>query len=161
MKTTDTLVLFWRTPEIYSNWHPAKFTDGKVEFDNSEQYMMVKKAELMGDLSMAAHMLTVSDPSELKKLGRQVHNYDEALWEENRMAVMVEGCFLKFSQNPAMRDELLATGDRLIVEASPYDKVWGIGLEENDLRSLDPTQWQGRNLLGEALMQVREKLRNQ
>lgn len=159
MKTTATMVLFWRTPEIYSNWHPARFREAGVQFENSEQYMMWRKALLMGDTAMAERMLTVSDPRVLKDLGRQVQNYDESLWERERLAVMVRGCYLKFSQNEAMQAELLATGDRLLVEASPYDKIWGIGLEESDPRCLDKSQWQGRNLLGEALMIVRDLLR--
>lgn len=160
MKTTDALVLFWRTREIYSNWHPARFVDeGGRAFENSEQFMMWGKATLMGDHLMAERMLAVSDPKALKAMGRQVKGYDDARWVAHRLAVVVQGCYLKFSQNPAMKAELLATGDRMLVEASPDDRIWGIGLEESDPRCLDRAQWQGLNLLGEALMVVRELLR--
>ncbi|KWA84048.1 hypothetical protein WL29_22030 [Burkholderia ubonensis] len=160
MKITDALVLFWRTREIYSNWHPAAFTDDEGRrFANSEQFMMWAKALIMGDLAMAARMLTVSDPKTLKGMGRQVQNYQDALWVKHRLAVMVQGCYLKFSQNPAMKAELLATGDRILVKASPEDSIWGIGLEESDPRCLDQRQWKGLNLLGEALMVVRALLR--
>jgi len=160
MKTTPTMVLFWRTPEIYSNWHPARFTaeDG-VQFDLSEQSMMWAKAHIMGDHAMAARMLTVTSGRKLKEMGRDVKNYQEALWLKHRLAVMVHSCYLKFSQNPAMKAELLATGDRILVEASPDDTNWGIGLEESDPRCLDQSQWLGLNLLGEALMIVRALLR--
>ncbi|KVP75120.1 NADAR family protein [Burkholderia ubonensis] len=160
MKITDALVLFWRTREIYSNWHPAKFVaESGQAFDNSEQFMMWAKACIMGDLEMAAKMLTVSDPKTLKAMGRQVQNYQEALWVMYRRSVMVHGCYLKFCQNPAMKAQLLATGDRILVEASPDDVIWGIGLEESDPRCLDRQQWKGLNLLGEALMVVRALLR--
>lgn len=162
MKITDALVLFWRTREIFSNWHPAAFTDEEGRrFANSEQFMMWAKALIMGDLAMAARMLTVSDPKTLKDMGRQVQNYQEALWVKHRLAVMVHGCYLKFSQNLAMKAELLATGDRILVEASPDDSIWGIGLEESDPRCLDRQQWKGLNLLGEALMVVRALLREE
>ncbi|NTX29776.1 NADAR family protein [Burkholderia pyrrocinia] len=161
MKTTNTMVLFWRTAEIYSNWHPAAFADAGIKFSNSEQYMMWRKAALFGDQQSAAAMLSVSDPKKLKDMGRAVKGYQEEVWERERVDVMIRGCYLKFSQNPAMRDELLATGDRLLVEASPYDTIWGIGLDEGDPRALDQGQWRGRNLLGHALMQVRQMLRNE
>ena len=161
MKTTDSLVLFWRTPEVYSNWHPAAFVDETGQsFDNSEQFMMWAKAYIMGDVVKAAGMLTVSDPKTLKAMGRQVRNYQESLWAKHRLAVMVHGCYLKFSQNAAMKAELLATGGRILVEASPYDRIWGIGLEETDPRCLHRSQWDGLNLLGEALMLVRTLLRD-
>jgi ribA/ribD-fused uncharacterized protein len=162
MKTTETLVLFWRTAEIYSNWHrPAKFVDEDGQaFDNSEQFMMWGKSRVMGDVEMAAAMLAEADPKELKKLGRKVKNWNEALWKKYRLPVMVHGCYLKFSQNPAMKAELLATGERILAEASPEDRIWGIGLEESDPRCLDTNTWDGLNLLGEALMIVRALLRD-
>lgn len=160
MKTTTHQVLFWRTAEIYSNWHPAAFVDENGQrFVNSEQFMMWGKAQLMGDTAMAAKMLTVSNPKALKDLGRAVKPFIEARWLEHRLAIMVHGCYLKFTQNPAMAAELLATGMRVLVEASPHDRIWGIGLEESDPRCLDESQWLGLNLLGRALMIVRELLR--
>jgi ribA/ribD-fused uncharacterized protein len=161
MKTTETLVLFWRTAEIYSNWNPAQFVDENGQpFDNSEQFMMWAKALLMGDCEMAAAMLLEANPEKLKKLGRQVKNWNEALWKKYRLPVMVHGCYLKFSHSAARRAEMLATGERVLVEASPEDRIWGIGLEESDPRCLDKMQWDGLNLLGEALMIVRTLLRD-
>lgn len=160
MKTTPQMVLFWRTAEIYSNWHPAAFVDEDGRhFANSEQFMMWGKALVMGDLAMAETMLTESNPKALKALGRQVTPYIEERWVEHRLPVMVHACYLKFSQNPAMKADLLATGERLLVEASPDDNIWGIGLEESDPRCLDKDQWLGLNLLGAALMVVRVLLR--
>lgn len=160
MKLTPSMVLFWRTAEIYSNWHPATFVDENGQcFANSEQFMMWAKALVMGDTGMAARMLGVSNPKKLKGMGRDVTPYSESRWVERRLAVMVHACYLKFSQNPAMKTELLATGERILVEASPDDTTWGIGLDESDPRCLDKDQWLGLNLLGDALMIVRVLLR--
>lgn len=161
MKTTPQMVLFWRTAEIYSNWHPATFVDEEGRpFENSEQFMMWGKARVMGDVGMAETMLSESNPKALKALGRQVTPYIEERWIDHRLAVMVHACYLKFSQNPAMKADLLATGERILVEASPDDRIWGIGLEESDPRCLDKDLWQGLNLLGAALMVVRLLLRD-
>lgn len=161
MKQTDAMVLFWRTNDIYSNWYPASFFDAVTgtKFANTEQHMMWAKAMLFQNFELAMRMLQVTDPAELKKMGREVQGYDDALWTEHRLHVVTEGNFLKFSQNPKLGLELLATGDRIIAEASPVDKIWGIGLEESDPRCLDQAQWQGQNLLGLALMAVRDRLR--
>lgn len=158
MKTTETMVLFWQTPEVYSNWNMLGFIENGIEFQLSEQYMMWCKAMFFGDRETAAAILKETDARTIKYLGRAVKGYHEEAWESVRMAVMVRGCWLKFSQSAAARAEILATGDRILVEASPYDKVWGIGLTEDDPRALDQTQWLGRNLLGLALMEVRRLL---
>ncbi|RBB31883.1 DUF1768 domain-containing protein [Burkholderia reimsis] len=152
------MVLFWRTADIYSNWHPASFVEDGIQFANTEQYMMWRKAKLFGNDELAVAMLAISNPRKLKALGRTVQGYQEDVWERERVLVMVRACYLKFSQNSAMREELLATGERLLVEASPDDCVWGIGLAEDDPRALSLSQWQGRNLLGYALMEARRML---
>ncbi|MEX3984130.1 NADAR family protein [Paraburkholderia sp. EG287A] len=159
MKTTDTMVLFWQTPEVYSNWHVLGFRESDIEFVHSEQYMMWCKAMLFGDAATAAAILKETDARTIKYLGRAVKGYQESAWQRVRMPMMVRGCWLKFSQNAAARAEILATGDRILVEASPYDMLWGIGLTEDDPRALDQQRWLGRNLLGEALMEVRRLLR--
>lgn len=153
------MVLFWRTADVYSNWHPSPFIEDGVSFANAEQYLMWRKAKLFGDEEMAARMLATTNPKTLKDLGRKVKGYDEAMWERARLSVMVQGCLHKFGQSPLLKATLLGTGQKLLVEASPYDKIWGIGLEEEDPRCLDTARWQGRNLLGEALMTARELLR--
>jgi ribA/ribD-fused uncharacterized protein len=159
MKTTENMVLFWGKQDIYSNWHPASFeADGKL-FANSEQYMMWRKAtRFPGNQELAAAMLRTPDPAELKAMGRMVQNFVELVWQRERLDIMVAGCYAKFSWNSALRDELLATGDRILVEASPYDRIWGIGLRATDPDALDPTKWRGLNLLGQALMLVRDRL---
>jgi len=160
MRTTPDFVFFWKTAEIYSNWHPSVFTDADGHrFVNSEQYLMYHKALLMQDIETAQQILRETNPGKIKALGRQVCNFDEALWEDQRLAIMEAGCYLKFMQNPAMRTSLLATGRRTLVEASPVDMIWGIGLSQDDASCEDATQWPGRNLLGIALTHVRERIR--
>jgi ribA/ribD-fused uncharacterized protein len=98
-------------------------------------------------------------PKEFKTLGKLVKNYDDTIWNLHKDRIVIEGNYAKFSQNPALKDFLLSTGDKILVEASPLDKIWGIGLEESDDRVLDPAQWLGENHLGFALMTVRDMLR--
>lgn len=159
MRTTPTHVFFWRTAEIYSQWHPSRFRDGDLVFAHAEQYMMYHKAMIFGDVAIAARIMQETDPCKIKALGRQVSGFIEAIWKTRRMDVLVRGNYLKFTQNSAMRDELMASDERVLVEASPDDDICGIGLEENDPRVDDPTQWLGCNLLGKALMIVRTLIR--
>jgi len=102
--------------------------------------------------------MDTSDPARQKKLGRLVKNFDEKVWNEQAIDIVKMGCFEKFNQNPEFKKKLLATGNRRIAEASPYDKIWGIGLGENDAAALDPDKWQGKNWLGIVLMHVRDRL---
>ncbi len=158
MRTTPHMMLFWRTDDIYSNWHPSPFTDDKKHYMNAEQYMMAAKARLFGDSETEAAILKETSPREMKALGRKIRNFSEGTWVEHRDQIMYDACLLKFSQNAKMKAELLATGDRELVEASPHDAIWGIGLEEDDPRAEDKSQWLGLNLLGKALMRTRKAL---
>jgi len=121
--------------------------------------MMYQKAIMFGDINTAHAILLTGNPKEQKDLGRMVSNYDDAVWSAKRVEVMVEGLFEKFNQNPLLKEALLNTGDTIIVEASPVDRIWGIGLAEDDPRALIETQWLGKNLLGRVLMKVRDDLR--
>jgi len=142
-----------------SQWWPCTFVLEGQSFASAEHYMMWRKALLFGDSSVAAQVLASSDPSEAKALGRAVAGYDDAVWSSARLEIVTEGNLAKFDQNPELRSFLLATGDRMLVEASPLDRVWGIGLAADDPRALDPASWLGLNLLGEALTAVRTRLR--
>jgi len=97
-----------------------------------------------------------TDPAQQKQLGRAVNNFDSALWNQHKFGIVWSGNYLKFSQHEDLRRRLLSTGDKIIVEASPVDRVWGIGLAAQDERILDPTNWRGQNLLGKVLMSVRQ-----
>jgi len=142
-----------------SQWSKSPFKELGITFNCAEQYMMYKKASLFGDNETAKKILATNSPKEQKRLGRQVKNFDEKIWNSHKVKIVLRGNLLKFSQNPDLKKELLATGDELLAEANPYDKVWGIGLTAIDKDALYPHKWKGQNLLGKILMKVREELR--
>ncbi|MFF8944658.1 NADAR family protein [Streptomyces sp. NPDC014864] len=141
-----------------SQWWPAPFTVDGVEYATAEHWMMASKARLFGDAEAEREALGAPNPALAKKAGRLVRGFDEATWERERFRVVAEGSAHKFAAHPELRAFLLGTGDRVLVEASPVDRVWGIGLAADDERAADPEQWRGPNLLGFALMRARERL---
>ena len=159
MKTTDKFLFFWQG--IYSNWSAAPFVMSGHQFSNSEQAFMWLKAKFFGDEEVAAKILLDPTPNGVKALGRQVKNYNDVAWGTVREEKMYRACLEKFGQNHAMGAELLSTGNKILVEASPYDKIWGIGMAENDAGVEDKANWKGLNLLGEVLVKVRTTLRNE
>lgn len=156
MKITDTHVYFWNG--FMSNWFKSKFSVKGYTYNCGEQYMMHMKALLCGDVPTANKIMESQFPSEQKFFGRCVQNYDEAAWSANRVHLMVVGLREKFKQNPSLGKQLKDTGDRIIVEASPEDTIWGVGLHETDPLILDEKNWKGQNLLGQVLMKVRETI---
>ncbi len=156
---THNFTFFWQNRSPFSNWYPSIFTHNGITFSRGEQYMMYQKAIMFGDINTAHAILLTGNPKEQKDLGRMVSNYNDAVWSAKRVEIMVEGLFEKFNQNPLLKEALLNTGDTIIVEASPVDRIWGIGLAEDDPRALDQSKWLGQNLLGITLMQVRDAIR--
>lgn len=142
----------------FSQWFPAEFTVHGIRYATAEHWMMAEKARLFDDGLALAQVLAKDDPAAAKAAGRAVRGFDEAVWRRHRFDIVVRGNFAKFEQHPPLRDFLFATGARVLVEASPVDPVWGIGLAAGDPRAQDPMQWQGLNLLGFALMAVRDAL---
>ena len=141
-----------------SNWYVSNFSrDGYLYFA-MEQYITHRKALTFGDAEIAEQVMHSFDFEEMKALGRKVRNYDNRVWNGIRQIVVYEGLLAKFSQDPELKQKLLATGDALLAEAEAYDPIWGIGLAMEDERNRDPEAWEGQNLLGFALMQVRQKL---
>jgi ribA/ribD-fused uncharacterized protein len=141
-----------------SQWFPASFeVDGHI-YKNTEQYMMAQKAKLFDDHEIFSKILLTGNPKEIKALGRLVKNYQDDQWKQHRFDIVVKGNLAKFSQNKAMGQFLLNTRDKVLVEASPFDKIWGIGVAEQDHTAEKPILWQGLNLLGFALMEVRKQL---
>jgi ribA/ribD-fused uncharacterized protein len=120
---------------------------------------MPAKALLFGDTETAERIRTAPHPEAAKALGREVRGFDEQLWAERRFDLVVAGNLAKFGQHPDLRDFLLGTGSRVLVEASPLDRVWGTGLAAADDQATSPEHWRGLNLLGFALMEVRHRLR--
>lgn len=141
-----------------SNWYLSSFTYGGTAFSSMEQYMMYRKAVCFGDEGIAAKILATDNVAEIKALGRRVSGYDENLWNGVRQIVVYEGLWAKFSQNPGLKEKLKGTGKAFLAECAVQDRIWGIGLSMRDPRRLDRSRWQGQNLLGYALMMVREKL---
>lgn len=142
-----------------SQWWPCRFSVDGVEYNCAEQYMMASKARTFGDSETFGKIMQTSKPKLIKSLGRQVRNFDERTWDAVKYDVVVDGNMAKFSQNPELKSFLLSTGDAKLVEASPVDRIWGVGLAENDPSITDETKWQGLNLLGKALMAVRARLK--
>ncbi|CAN0396177.1 unnamed protein product, partial [Scytosiphon promiscuus] len=124
-----------------------------------EQYIMAEKARLFGDSHSLTLIMNTANPSAHKNFGRRVKNFHEPTWEFERQNICLTGCFAKFSQNPVLREYLLNTGDRTLAEASPFDKIWGIGLRANHRFATQPHRWPGLNLLGYTLMSTRRLLR--
>jgi len=145
-------------PGCLSQWWPSPFIVGGVRYATAEHYMMVGKARLFGDEATAARMLTARSPGAVKALGRQVQGFDQTMWDAHRFDLVVAGNVAKFGQHTDLREYLSRTGSRILVEASPVDRVWGIGLAATDPRAYDPAQWRGLNLLGFALMHARARL---
>lgn len=144
--------------EVFSQWYPAPFTLEGTTYATAEHYMMAEKARLFGDEATRAAIIRAAHPDQAKKLGRLVHGFEEALWNAARFTIVVRGNEAKFSQHPALREFLLGTGSRVLVEASPVDAIWGIGLAQDHPKAAYPAEWRGLNLLGFALMDVREQL---
>ncbi len=141
-----------------SNWYPSKFTVNDVDFSSMEQYMMYKKAVCFGDKDMANKILATDDVAEIKAFGRLVANYNESCWNEVRQIVVFEGLTAKFSQNEDLKAKLKATDNSILAECAVKDRIWGIGLSMNNPDRLQIDKWKGQNLLGYALMMVRERL---
>jgi ribA/ribD-fused uncharacterized protein len=156
MKITDKYVFFWNG--IYSQWHKVPMVVDGIEYNSCEQYMMHRKALLFGDTETANLILAEKNPREQKKFGRMVKNFDKALWDKKCLAIVYEGNLAKFSQNEDLKRELLSTRDRILVEASPVDFIWGIGMHEDDEGVENPKNWKGLNLLGQAITLVKQTL---
>jgi ribA/ribD-fused uncharacterized protein len=141
-----------------SQWFPSPFTVAGVCYPTAEHYMMAGKADIFGDLASRNAILSTPDPAAAKALGRHVGGFTEDLWASRRWDLVIEGNLNKFDQNPPLRSYLIGTGRRILVEASPRDPIWGIGLAEHAPGARNPSAWPGDNLLGFALMEVRSRL---
>lgn len=142
----------------FSQWWRAGFFAGGVKYFTAEQFMMAEKARLFGDSEVLAEILREADPSKVKALGRKVRGYDDVRWGARRFDAVTEGSIAKFGSSVELRAYLLATGEKVLVEAAPRDQIWGIGLGRENPLVREPAKWRGRNLLGFALMRARAVL---
>jgi ribA/ribD-fused uncharacterized protein len=143
---------------VLSQWWPSTFDVDDLTYSSAEQFMMAEKARLFGDELTRQRIMANSSPRKVKALGRTISNFVGHVWSENRFDIVVRGNVAKFGQNEQLSDYLASTGASVLVEASPFDSVWGIGVSAEDPRAADPNEWPGLNLLGFALMNARRLL---
>jgi ribA/ribD-fused uncharacterized protein len=146
--------------ECLSQWYPAPFELDGHTYATTEHFMMAEKARLFGDEATRAAIITAPHPDVAKRLGRTIGGFEDDVWNAARFDIVVRGNEVKFSQHLELRTFLLTTGTRVLVEASPVDAIWGIGLAQDDARAVNPAAWRGLNLLGFALMEVRARLQS-
>jgi len=159
-------IFFWgnvKTDQItrscFSQWYEQSFEiEGNVYY-TAEHWMMAEKARLFNDMQIHHEIINTSKPGKVKELGRMIRNFDQQVWDHNKYDIVVKGNLNKFSQNESLKKFLLSTNDRILVEASPLDRIRGIGLAADDEKVMDPHHWEGTNLLGFALMDVRDLLK--
>lgn len=143
-----------------SQWWEADFVIDGLKYRSSEHYMMAEKARLFSDELRLEKILNCRSAAEAKKLGRQVEGFNQSIWEDHRYDIVKRGNLYKFSQNIELKEFLLQTKNRILVEASPVDSIWGIGLASDDNNAMNPKKWRGLNLLGFALMEVRDEIQS-
>jgi ribA/ribD-fused uncharacterized protein len=144
----------------FSQWFERGFDWKGINYPTAEHWMMAEKARLFMDYEMLEHILNARTAPEAKKLGRKVKGFDISFWAQHCESIVQNGNYLKFTQHEDLKTFLLGTGDRILVEASPYDNIWGIGMKAGDEGIEYPQNWKGKNLLGYALMAVRDKIRD-
>ena len=142
----------------FSQWYESEFSNSGVKYMTAEHFMMAEKTKLFKDHRTYEKIANASNPGQAKSLGREVVGFDETVWEQRRFDIVIKGNMLKFEQNANLKEFLLNTGDRVLVEASPVDKIWGAGLSADNHKIDNPNLWRGPNLLGFALMEVRAAL---
>ena len=158
-------VFFWKPnaevvdESCFSQWQPSPFSVDADKYYCAEQYMMAEKARLFDDEQVREEIMNTSDPKLMRTLGRKVRNFNDEVWDKAKYSIVLNGNYYKFTQNKEMMDFLLSTGDKILVEASPMDTIWGIGLGKDNEKAHNIASWRGKNLLGFALMEVRDEIR--
>jgi ribA/ribD-fused uncharacterized protein len=147
------------TKACLSQWYPSKFVVDNISYATAEHWMMASKAKLFNDQKSFEKIINSTDPKEVKSFGRKVENFNETIWEQECVKIVTKGNLEKFKQNSSLKEFLISTNDLILVEASPYDKIWGIGLKEENNLVKNPKNWKGKNLLGFSLMDVRKQLK--
>lgn len=156
------IVCFWKEMKLngyLSQWYNSEMVVDGILYLNTEQYMMAQKAKLFGDEKIFNEIMRKDTPSEFKRLGRLIENFDDDIWNREKRNIVLKANIHKFSQNEKLKKLLLDTGDKILIEASPYDDIWGVKLRETDPSILNINTWKGENLLGFILMEVRDYLK--
>lgn len=161
----EDFIFFWKirkgrviNKSCFSQWYQSDFIIENRTYSCAEQYMMAQKALLFEDNRSFEQIMAASDPKEIKSLGRGVKGFDPVKWEEEKYGIVRKGNFAKFTQRPELRDFLLSTEGKILVEASPYDRIWGVGMGESNEDIINPLKWRGQNLLGFILMDIRDSI---
>lgn len=154
----ESFEFFWESNSPFSNWYKSDFILNGIKFNCVEQAMMYGKALCFNDNDTANKILKEASPREQKKLGRKVKNFNSSVWDSKCKQVVYDACRAKFTQNFPLLKEILSKKGKILVEASPYDKIWGIGLLATDPRALNRDTWLGKNYLGDVLTQLCEDL---
>lgn len=168
-RAPSTKIRFFWKPEgkgkvgnhVMCQWFQASFEEFGIKYENAEQYMMANKAKLFGDTQAQRKIMAEKDPKVVKELGRSIKGFKSDLWDKYAQNIVRRGNFLKFNQNPELKEFLVSTGDDILAESSPFDTIWGIGMGDRDKKHKDPINWKGQNLLGYILMDVRDQLAKQ
>lgn len=145
---------------VFSQWYYSPFTVDNIEYKTSEHWMMASKAKLFGDHEIFKKIINADKPGEVKESGRQIKNFDQLTWDKRKFEIVKNGNIYKFGQNLKLKEYLINTGDRVLVEASPVDTIWGIGLTQDSANIDNPHNWRGLNLLGFSLMETRDFLKD-
>lgn len=165
LRMDENFAMFWRGP--LSQWWASKFTVDGVEYNCAEQYMMAMKAKLFGDHATLEKIMNARGPwntqgefnaypRDQKEFGRRVENFEFAKWDAVNMDIVFRANAARYQNDEQFWEMLRHTGDRLIVEASPYDTVWGIGLDVDHPDAFNKVAWRGENRLGRVLTSVRD-----
>jgi len=155
----EILILFFSGKSYLSNFYICDFEIDNIKFTSTEQFFHYQKAKMFNDQSSMTKILATKDPKQQKFLGRHVKNYLDSVWADNCYVIMKKGLYSKFNQNLNLKERLLSIPNACFVEASPYDKKWGIGINVQHPNSASPSKWPGANLMGQALTEVRDMLK--
>ena len=158
MGDKERYTLFFGIQSPFSQFHPSKFTIDGVMYRCAEQYVMYCKAMTFKDYSTAKKIMETKDPKIMKRLGRKVRNFNKQRWLAKSKAIVRKASLAKFTQNSKLKDKLLKTVGTILVEASPWDTVWGIGRYASDPKSKFKKYWRGKNWLGYILTDVRDQI---
>lgn len=152
---SERFTFFFTARDVFSQWHPSRFVVDGIAYATCEQYMMAEKARLFGDAIALRAIMGNADPKFAKDWGRGVRGFSEAVWRPEVVPILTRGNAAKFAQNASMGAALAATVGTTLVEASPYDRIYGIGLAAHDPRALSRATWRGANVLGDVLTRLR------